>query len=53
MKGLLGKVKPTFTGQITVNECRILHANPLITGVIFNYRHALHVPVKEVRLIEV
>jgi hypothetical protein len=48
MKDLLGVVKPTLMGQNTLKECRILQANPLITGIIFDYRHALHLPVKEV-----
>jgi hypothetical protein len=53
MKTLLGAVKPTLIGQNTLSECRILQASPLISGIVFDYRHALHLPVKEVRLIEV
>jgi len=53
MKGLLGVVKPTLIGQNTLNDCRILQANPLITEITTDYRNALHLPVKDVRLTEV
>lgn len=50
---MLGVVKPTLIGQNSLNECRILQANPLISGIIVAFKHALHLPAKEVRLIEV
>ena len=50
---MLGVVKPTLIGQNILNECKILQASPFITGIRVDYRHALHLPVKEVRLIEV
>jgi hypothetical protein len=46
-------VKPTLIGQNTLNECRILQASSLITGIRFDYGNALHLPAREVRLIEV
>lgn len=53
MKGLLGVVKPTLIGQNTLNECRILQADPLITGITVDYRHDLHLQIKDFRLTEV